>query len=372
MPIVFERFIAKEYPELEDRFDIVYTSIFRSDLSAYGCKKSEAISSYFFRMPRGSAVIVLGGETLASPLALLYTHTVRNASAARLLRRVFRRAGPRFSSKVAQILCGVPFEFPYTPPPVKIGDGVRVLYNSVGGSVPVSGPCREEILGRLSEAAYISVRDRRIKEEQAKIGQKILLAPDSVSSVRSLFDDEYILERVSEPVRKMADIDYYVFQASPHKCKDDPFNIAAHLVAASERSQRPFILLPIGYASGHDDASLLRQVGRKSNFQVLEGLNIWEILWVIRCSRGYFGTSLHGAITAMAYALPHFAVGHVPKLKAYLAEWSDAPFNSAWDVSQIPSLMDVLREDHTRQLQNAAFISSDGALRNMHNIVAKL
>ena len=49
--------------------------------------------------------------------------------------------------------------------------------------------------------------------------------------------------------------------------------------------------------------------------------SVWEIAEVIATSAAFVGTSLHGAITALAYSVPFVSLDQVSKLEAYLETW---------------------------------------------------
>ena len=79
---------------------------------------------------------------------------------------------------------------------------------------------------------------------------------------------------------------------------------------------------PIGKALDHDDHEALHGLGKlvKSPFTYFDADTIWDIMYLIANSKCYIGTSLHGAITAMSYAVPHVGL-KVEKLSAYLGTW---------------------------------------------------
>ena len=368
MPIVFHRFLTNYYPEILAKYRIEYAGLFHSDLSKFECKRTNAINNFFDSVGDECIIIVVGGETLGSRGTTLYSHYVHNLGLHKLIKRL-HSTGPRISGAIGGYLCRTGFEFPFTPPPEVFHKDAKVCYNSVGGKLPCDGWQRSILLDRLKDACYVSLRDKRSVADMSEIGHTIQVAPDPVSAISDLFDEQYILKRVSARVRDLNKIDYCVFQAAPNKCEATASQIAEILAQASHAAKTPFVLLPIGYAGGHDDRKLLYEVAKSSAFHVLDDLNIWEILWVIKNSKGYFGTSLHGAITAMMYAKPHFGIGRQPKLAAYLDEWSVKPFTDLRSVQEIPRLVEMLDEDFSVSLSKVARKTRDGALRNMHDLL---
>ncbi|WP_312779282.1 polysaccharide pyruvyl transferase family protein, partial [Escherichia coli] len=85
------------------------------------------------------------------------------------------------------------------------------------------------------------------------------------------------------------------------------------------------VLLPIGYASGHDDVIFLREVQKlaKTELKLEYELNIWEIMYFLSHSQSFYGTSLHGIITAMSFGVPHFCIDkRIEKITSFVQTWS--------------------------------------------------
>ena len=85
------------------------------------------------------------------------------------------------------------------------------------------------------------------------------------------------------------------------------------------------ILLPIGYAQGHEDTVPLSMINHKINNKktvYFDYNNIYETLYILKNATLYIGTSLHGAITAISYGIPHFALTNkIKKLVDFLETW---------------------------------------------------
>jgi hypothetical protein len=71
---------------------------------------------------------------------------------------------------------------------------------------------------------------------------------------------------------------------------------------------------------------------------VAESLNVWDICALIAHSRGYCGSSLHGRIVAMAYALPRINL-RPPAAPQQAAK--QAAFAATWDEVNVPATVDV-------------------------------
>jgi hypothetical protein len=156
------------------------------------------------------------------------------------------------------------------------------------------------------------------------------------SDLKSHVGDEFLAELPN---------DYFIFQAAPAKVGCSVANCINYIAALAEKTGKKILLLPIGYASGHDDFYLLKKIHKAlpDNTVLLHNLTIWEIMYAIMMSNAYFGTSLHGAITAMSFNIPHFGINEkITKLDAFLNDWSVVPFNKCYpidDITKLPGLI---------------------------------
>lgn len=101
-----------------------------------------------------------------------------------------------------------------------------------------------------------------------------------------------------------------MFQAAPTKAGHSLEELSNKLKALSKSLECKIVLLPIGYASGHDDYYFLKKINKliPDCTTLAYNLNVWEILYIIKNSKAYIGTSLHGAIIAMSYSVPHYGL----------------------------------------------------------------
>ena len=100
--------------------------------------------------------------------------------------------------------------------------------------------------------------------------------------------------------------------------------------------------------------------------------NIYDIMYAISCSGLFIGTSLHGNITAMSYAVPHLGLSNIPKLDQYLKYWDVGPNRNTGCIkpSQIcDAAINVLRDTNTEQLSDNSRRLSMLADKNLSTIV---
>jgi len=119
-------------------------------------------------------------------------------------------------------------------------------------------------------------------------------------------------------------------------------------------------LCPIGYANGHDDIEFLQEVQEISGgeFDLIDDLNVWEIMSVIRNSTVFVGTSLHGVITALSFSVPYIGLNRaVAKLDGFLADWGVGASKRCYSVTELPDIFEAIMntdrvefQDHSRRL----------------------
>ena len=343
MPILFKMFIEKYRPQLLQDYEIRFCSIADSNLSAFHAPKTESIEERLGQTPQGSLVVVVGGEVLGATNFALFFHMQQSELSHRVakLLRFFLRG---LYARMVRKHYGTSWEFPYVIP-VSEESPYRVAYNTIGGSFSYLPDADvKDLARRVGAASYVSVRDSRSHADVSKSVAPLNTYPDSVMLVSDLVDDEFLGSRVSDEVKGKLSGDYLCFQASPHKVREDLGVVARGLSTIAKGRDYKIVLLPIGYASGHDDLRYLRDLAEEvEGATILHPLNLWEIMYVIKQSRCFIGTSLHGVITAMAFAIPHFGLNpSIEKVDCFLRDWSVPPFNRSL---KMESIIEVLKED---------------------------
>src|SRR3546814_9829138 len=121
---------------------------------------------------------------------------------------------------------------------------------------------------------------------------------------------------------------YVFFQIKNNHAKANEQLIARQLDAIAVQTGLHQCLCPIGQAPNHDDHLALQRLAPllEQPNTLFEEVTIWDIMYLIANAGVYVGTSLHGAITAMSYALPYVGVA-VPKLLSYLQTWGVGGIN---------------------------------------------
>lgn len=373
MPILFEMFIEKYAKHIFNDFAIEYAAISDSNLERYCCKPTKNINSFVSSLHDGSVLVVIGGEVLCTENQSLYMH-MQNSSLHHFLLKIFRRLLPSVFKKYAKAIYSSDWEYPFIPPQTSFSTPIHIIYNTVGGDVKnLSVNQLKEVDKRFSDAAYVSVRDKRTFDEVSPLYNDTQLAPDSAYIMSDLLEPCLLRSKVDEGFCLTLPDEYYVFQAAPSKVGCSALQLIKLVSALAVQSNKKIVLLPIGYASGHDDYDLLKKVHKALPAQtvLLYDLTIWEIMYTIQNANMFFGTSLHGVITAMAYNIPHFGLNpKVSKLHAFLQEWSVAPFNQCYEVEELISLPKLINEKSMIEFQTKSKESVEQVKQNFHRIIS--
>lgn len=372
MPMAIARWIERHRPDLLEHYRLRFASLTASDLSGRGGVPSEAILDVCASAPSGSVLIVAGGEVVGAKRAGLYMHNSRDDSEHRAKRRLRQRDPEAFETQLVAEL-GDLWEYPYLPPAGCLPAGGRVFLNAIGGSLSAEEVPPEDLRwSRLAQADYVSVRDQRLVAALTARGIAVHPVPCAVGMIAAgLFSD---LDAGPPPVPDP----YFVVQCVHNPREINPEALAGQIRALAEASGlRPW-LVPLATASGHSDHKMLELVhGHLGDLAGIDRENsVSSILTAFRHARFYTGTSLHGTITAMAYAIPYYPFKKsIRKIGAYLGAWSSADLTSLNHVrtpGQIARIPWDERAALAAPLQANALRLADLAAANMTRMIALL
>jgi len=202
-----------------------------------------------------------------------------------------------------------------------------VILNSLGGSglKPALFERFNFLQEKLSKADYLAVRDKTTVENLKINNVSAKIFPDSAILMSEFYTNEFLEKQVTPEVLVYAKAkkgNYVFFQINKKTTVGKQNLIAAELDRIYSAEQVEICLCPIGKALNHDDHLALGEIKQllKSPSTYFDAYNIWDIMYLIANAKIYIGTSLHGAITAMSYAVPHVGL-KVEKLEAYLHTW---------------------------------------------------
>lgn len=211
----------------------------------------------------------------------------------------------------------------------------RVVFNAVGGTAldQAEPALRAEVLDTLRAADAVGVRDRQTLAHLAAAGIAARLMPDPAVMVAELFG-----ERVRQQARagEVAQVlrrfprGYIAVQFSADFGDDDSLTqIASQLDPVAVSHGLGVVLFRAGAAPWHDELSGLGRVAaglRSGSALLFQSLDLWDLCALVAYSRAFCGSSLHGRIVAMAFAVPRLSL-RAPgaagpgKHEAFAATW---------------------------------------------------
>lgn len=319
----------------------VYVGLAARDLRAYGGYRTKALA----QLAAGWAeypvhIIHAGGELLTcgaweAAVMLLPPERAHDA-VARLEADVLGRLD------WAHKQLGIPALAPYTLPRRLFPRAATVAYHAVGGVEfdACSPAMRAEVLGNLKAADVVSVRDKHTQSRLTAAGVVVPLAPDPAVMVAELFGT--VIEKHAQTgevaqMRAAFPRGYITVQFSADF--DDGVTlsqIADQLDQIATASGCGVVLFRAGAAPWHDDLMCLRRTASYMHtpVKIFLSLDIWDICAVIAKGCAYAGSSLHGRIVAMAFALPRVNLCHPILGSAYSKQ---AAFAATWESVDMPA-----------------------------------
>lgn len=323
-PIIIEMQLKTHQTPMEFSF----YGIVDSDLSTLGGKPTESIKHFYKKCQDSkhkASVIVAGGEAIAVTWNSLL---VALSSTFQKTRRYQHHIDKVIDlNRLAKFIIGGKTALPFVFNKGDFKQVDRVIFNSLGGSEIDNNVFQKHKLLRqkLQNVDYFSVRDEVTQRNLAHNAIETLLYPDSAILMSKFFPVQDLVKRASREVQAFIDTNkrkYIFFQINRNHARGHESEIAKELDKIVESTGATICLCPIGKALNHDDHEALKEISRYLNHPAtfFEDVTIWDIMYLIASSACYIGTSLHGAITAMSFAVPYVGL-KVKKLDSYLHTW---------------------------------------------------
>ncbi|MCC6075171.1 polysaccharide pyruvyl transferase family protein [Pseudomonas sp. GCM10022188] len=356
--LLFPHIAAALLPGRELRF----AGLAERDLRPWGGHRVEALSE-LAREFAGQPVDILhvGGELLTcdaweAAVMLLPADEVQT-TVAQLDRQ------PQGWLAWAQGVLGIPDRAPYVVGR-ELFPQARLLFTAVGGMDldERDAALRAEVVGKLRLASKLSVRDRQTQALLQAAGIGARLVPDPAVLVKELFGAR-IGRRAAQgeiaEVRRAFPHGYLAVQFSTDFADDATLaEIAAQLDRVAQAHGLGVALFRAGAAPWHDELDSYRRTAARLHAptRVVESLNLWDICALVAASQGFLGSSLHGRIVAMAYALPRLSLQRSGpgKAAAYAASWEAAGLPGSVTVGEISTGLDAAFAARPTQLRALA------------------
>lgn len=264
---------------------------------------------------------------------------------------------------------GVAALAPYTLAREAFPQAAQVFYNAVGGvDLNVRDPAmRAEVMAHLNAADDVSVRDAKTKALLDASGLATRLIPDPAVMVAELFGARIRRRAAHRAIAQIIEAfpqQYIAVQFSAAFGDDQTLHeIAAQLDRIAISSGLGVVFFRAGAAPWHDDLACYRRIlarMRTRSVTIFTSLNIWDICALIAYSRVYCGSSLHGRIVAMAFALPRINVCHpeqaspLTKQAAFAATWEEEGWPATVGVREIADAIHGALMDDRARLQHTA------------------
>lgn len=239
---------------------------------------------------------------------------------------------------------GTPALAPYVVAKARFAQPAAFVYNAVGGATldRCDEALRGEVVAALRGADAVTVRDRHTQRSLAQEDIDATLLPDPGVMVAELFGERIRLRREAGEVaarRAQFAQGYLAIQFSADFADDASLHVlAAQLDRLAAATPYGLVFFRAGAAPLHDDLVLLRAVqdamASRVRTAVFESLDIWDICSLIAASQGFLGSSLHGRIVALAYALPRVTLATEPS-----APGKHRAFVESWELAAMPGVV---------------------------------
>ncbi|WP_149500025.1 polysaccharide pyruvyl transferase family protein [Roseiconus lacunae] len=331
--LLFPLCVKHEIEQIDDcNLTLDFFALRQADFTPFGgvavrpLLELSAISSKFDKV----VVVVGGGEVLTATWDMLFANLQsRHDPVPQFLRRHLK---DRFRTRYLRFRYGAG-DYPFVPDPLVYGPNVKVVYNGVGGCALGGARCKElrYIEESLAASELIAVRDKvtfAAVSARPSLSDKVILTPDPASSLAEMFPRgvlrEFSTDASNEIIDEFGSGCYIAFQCNEVTFKGRENQILAIVEEIADRTNLPIVLVPIGQALGHGDQLVNEYVAEnaKSVAVPFRPRRLHDVANVIANSRCFAGTSLHGAITSIAYGVRFVPMDwYVPKLKAYLSTW---------------------------------------------------
>ena len=376
-PIIIEKTLTKK--GIKGNFN--YYGLESTDLSEIGAVPTKALNELCNKDNERDIFIVAGGEVTGADIGLMYMHLSKNKVQVlkkKVMRKLLKRE--RFLNYSAKKL-KIKSHFPWIIDNNIYGKDIKCIYNTIGANSisTVLSNEREYIINNLKNAEYISVRDKQsaicIKET------KCTLYPDSATYMSKIFTKEELNKKISKKIRKFIDKNnkkYICLQMNKGYLNKNNLNIIINEIKKFIQNGYKVVLLPIGFAPLHEDYVSLEKIYncfKKNSADIFysKKLNIYEIMSLISNSIFFAGTSLHGNITSMAFAVRHIGLNKkITKLNEYLKTWEIEKQNECIECEDLfNKFKELMRIEDIELEKNKNYLLNlvDENFNNIYNVI---
>lgn len=320
-PILFKKVLKQNKVDVEfHNFGLV-----RSDLSSFSALKTKSYKKLIKAAKTDNTILVIGGgEALFPTFTILYSYI--NSTFDYLLRFYkIKRLEKKYSISSIFII-SKKIKYPFSPSKAFFKNkNLKIFYNAVGGTfINIKQKDKLNLIKNMNESDYVSVRDNRSLNSLTKNNVSCTISPDSALIMSDFYSKKELLKLTKLDTNTLPN-QYYVVQIGSGKTPKQFDAFFKKLLNLSRKNNFKIVLCPIGLAAGHNDFEVLSKINNNHSETILiQPQNIFDIMYVLAHSKCYFGTSLHGLITAQSYNVPFFLFNkNIQKLKSYSETWME-------------------------------------------------
>ena len=290
-------------------------ALIKSNLSSFGALPTDGYKKLEEDNNDTSIIVVGGGHVMFPSWSTLYGH----------ISKIYLRTKKLYFLNFLYKYLNIPSRFftksktpsPFAPYQLK----GKLVYLSVGGNYN-DHRLNGNIKTMLANTTILSVRDNMLYKQLKGAGFSVTKIPDTATIISKLFPREMLKMKLSANFTFTVNQKYIVVQLGLHKGPIDPKKFVANINLLKEKGYQ-ILCMPIGLAADHEDYKVLDSLLKlDTSWSYYLPKNIYEIMYLISNASFFFGTSLHGCITAFAYNTPFVPLNKkVKKLNNYTKTW---------------------------------------------------
>ena len=260
MPIVVENQIKNHFKQ--ENIEFKYYGLSYSDMEYTGGKNTEPLCNMYD--DPCDIVIFVGGQVLSANYTGMYMNLLKFWPKI-MYYKLLKKISPSYTEQKCKnnLKCISVKPWVVNKEDIKCK---KLIYNTVGGKILTGDEeFDNQIIESINTADYISIRERNSYERVHNFCDKAKLYPDSVINLSKLVSEEEVLEKTSEEIKNNVKKykDYFVFQIKNRYGNKYIDEIARQIISIKEKTGLNCILLPIGYAQGHEDQIVLSKIYKK-------------------------------------------------------------------------------------------------------------
>lgn len=353
---------------------VLFAGLTAVDLRQYGGHQVQAIARLASEWKKSPVNLMhVGGEILTCDAWLAAVMLLPPEQVQSVIARFDNKPAERLGWAREQL--GLAGLAPYCAPRTLFPQMNHMIYTAVGGVDFSDYPAefRAEVISKLKEAEVVSVRDQQTLSQLQPNGIDARLIPDPAVMVAELFAPQIRHHAQSADMLQIKNAcpqGYIAMQFSADFGDDKTLStIAAQLDNVVTATGYAVVFFRAGAAPWHDDLSCYQRVASRMSAPaaiLFESLNIWDICALIADSRLYCGSSLHGRIIAMSFALPRVNLCHSVQRDGMTKQ---AAFAATWELASLPAT--VIPETMAQGILAALAVDRSALQQKAHDLVQR-